>query len=76
MFLTSITSLFLVKFIFRFDSYLSGELKMNKCYYTEKPHTEEQLVNNEDGGFIYCGECGSIIKVTNKEKHDKWFSVE
>ena len=49
-----------------------GEVIM-KCEYSGNEHTPE---NNDEGGFIYCAECGDIIKVTNQEKYNKWFDIK
>jgi len=43
---------------------------MSKCEYSGVEHTPEP---NEDGGFIYCAECGDILKITNKDKAKIWF---
>lgn len=45
---------------------------MTKCHYTREEHTEDQLVDNEEGGFKYCAECGDILEITDKDKYTRW----
>ena len=44
---------------------------MSKCLYSGYEHTPEP---NKEGGFVYCAECGEIIKITDQEKADIWFN--
>ena len=41
-----------------------------KCLYSGDKHTP---ITNTDGGFIYCAECSSIIKITDETKAKIWF---
>ena len=46
---------------------------MSRCGYSGAEHTPEP---NEDGGFIYCAECGDILKITDQKKSEIWFALK
>ena len=45
---------------------------MTTCMYTEKEHEQDQYERNEEGGFVYCAECGDVVKILDQKKYDEW----